>query len=144
MQLTPHFSLEELTATSHRGLDNTPPPEARVALTDTALRMEAVRSLLGGAGIHVNSGYRSPAVNAAVGGVGNSAHLSGHACDFICPAFGPPIAICRELVNSHLEFDQIIEEGTWVHVSFSPTMRREVLTKKVGGGYRPGLPEEAP
>lgn len=144
MLLSPHFALEELTATSHRDLDNTPSPTIVTALTGTALRMEAVRDLLASSAIHINSGYRSPAVNHAVGGVPDSAHLSGYACDFICPSFGAPLDICRHLAASRIEFDQIIEEGTWVHVSFAPTMRREVLTKQVGGGYRPGLPEEVP
>lgn len=141
MQLAAHFSLEELTATAQRDLDNTPPPEVLANLRNTALRMEAVRSLLGDAAIHVNSGYRSPAVNAAVGGAANSAHLTGRACDFIAPAIGAPLAICRLLAASPLEFDQLIEEGTWVHVSFDPRMRRELLTKRAGGGYALGLPE---
>jgi zinc D-Ala-D-Ala carboxypeptidase len=139
-QLSPHFSLEELTATMHRELDNTPSPDVVIALSDTALRLEAVRQLLGNSPLHVNSGYRSPAVNAAVGGVAGSAHLSGHACDFVCPPFGDPIDICRHLSASALEFDQVIEEGAWVHISFAHPMRREVLTKNPAGGYRPGLP----
>ncbi|HEV2530965.1 D-Ala-D-Ala carboxypeptidase family metallohydrolase [Phenylobacterium sp.] len=142
MLLSPHFSLEELTATSHRELDNTPTPEVATVLADTALRMEAVRTLLGGEAIHINSGYRSIGVNHAVGGVPNSAHLTGHACDFICPAFGAPLEICRALAASAISFDQVIEEGTWVHISFAPTLRRQVLTKKAGGGYALGLPEE--
>lgn len=141
-QLSDHFSLEELSATAHRELDNTPPAPVLATLADTALRMEAVRTFLGAQPIHVNSGYRSPAVNAAVGGVVDSAHLSGHAVDFICPAFGDPLAICRHLAGVAFAFDQLIQEGTWVHVSFAPTMRREVLTKSAGGGYRLGLQEE--
>lgn len=139
-RLTPHFSLEELSATSHRELDNTPSIDVVAALGDTALRMEAVRSLLGDAPIHINSGYRSPAVNQAVGGVADSAHLTGHACDFIAPGFGDPLEICRRLAASALQFDQVIEEGTWVHVSFAQPMRRQLLTKQAGGGYRLGLP----
>lgn len=140
MNLTPHFSLEELTATAHRELDNTPPAAVVEALTDTAQHMEAVRALLGDASIHVNSGYRSAAVNKAVGGAASSAHLGGHACDFICPAFGSPLSICRMLAASRLQFDQLIEEGTWVHISFDPKMRRQILTKREGGGYALGLP----
>lgn len=139
-QLSPHFSLEELSSTSHRELDNTPSPAVVDVLRDTALRMEAVRSLLGDAPIHVNSGYRSPAVNKAVGGVADSAHLTGHACDFIAPSFGDPIDICKHLAASALQFDQVIEEGTWVHISFAQPMRRQLLTKASGGGYHTGLP----
>lgn len=148
MMLSAHFSLEELTATAHRELDNTPSQAVINVLSDTAVRMETVRELLHAHGIHVNSGYRSPEVNKAVGGVANSAHLTGHACDFICPQFGTPLDICRALAIAAeakiagFRFDQIIEEGTWVHISFAPAMRGEVLTKKPGGGYQPGLPPE--
>lgn len=143
-QLSPHFSLAEMTATSHRNLDNTPTPEIVATLADTAQRLETVRSLLGHP-IHVNSGYRSPAVNSAVGGVSDSAHMTGHACDFICPDFGAPLDICRRLATTHasqggIPFDQVIEEGTWVHISFAPTMRGQVLTKNPEGGYFTGLP----
>lgn len=140
-QLSAHFSLEELTATAHRELDNTPSAEVIAALADTARHMEAVRDLLGGLPLHVNSGYRSMAVNRAVGGAATSAHMFGHACDFICPQFGQPISICRAIVLAGVKFDQLIEEGTWVHLSFDPRMRGIVLTKKPGGGYAPGLPD---
>lgn len=135
--LTPHFSLEEMTATSHG--PNVPTPEIIANLTVTATGMERVREILGDQPIHVNSGYRSPAVNAAVGGVPTSAHLTGYACDFICPAFGAPLDICHLLDDSAFSFDQVIQEGTWVHISFAPTMRREVLTKDASGGYAQGL-----
>lgn len=139
MQLTDHFSLEELTATAHRSIDNTPTPAALERLKHTATCMEEVRGILGHS-IHVNSGYRCPALNKAVGGSVTSAHMSGDACDFICPGFGDPLAICRDLVASGLAFNQIIQEGTWVHLSFaSPLTRRSILTKKAGGGYKKGL-----
>jgi zinc D-Ala-D-Ala carboxypeptidase len=140
-QLTAHFSVEELEATSHADFDNVAPPAVLPNLADSARHMEGVRDVLGGKPIHVNSGYRSPALNRAVGGVADSAHLTGHAVDFICPAFGPPIAICRALVLAGVRFDQLIEEGTWVHISFDPRWRGQVMTKTPGGGYRDGLPD---
>lgn len=136
--LSNHFSLDELTATQHREVDNRAPPEIVATLRETAERMEAVRALLENP-IHVNSGYRSPALNRAVGGAKTSAHMTGHACDFICPGFGSPLQVCRALDASAIAFDQIIEEGTWVHISFDPKMRRQVLTKRPGGGYVTGL-----
>lgn len=144
-QLSANFSLEELTATSHRELDNTPSADVIAVLTDTATHMELVRARLGNLPIHVNSGYRSAAVNAAVGGVANSAHLTGHACDFVCPQAGDPLLICRILSAPYdglppIAFDQVIEEGTWVHISFAQPMRQQVLTKNPAGGYRAGLP----
>lgn len=136
--LSPHFSLEELTATDHHGIDNAAPTNIVPVLTETANRMEEVRTVLGFP-IHVNSGYRCPALNKAVGGARTSAHMSGHACDFICPGFGDPPDICRTLNDSDISFDQIIEEGAWVHISFDPRMRHQVLTKAPGGGYAMGL-----
>ncbi len=138
--LSPNFTLEELTISqtaSRLGLDNTPPAEVLETLKNTAVRMEAVRALLMRP-ILVSSGYRSQKVNAAVGGVANSAHCQGWAVDFISPGFGDPFHICQAVAASRLEFDQCIQEGTWVHISFAPTMRRQCLTK-VGAGYESGI-----
>lgn len=142
-KLTAHFALEELSCTQHREIDNTPPPEVVGTLRTTAARMEEVRRLLGERPIHVSSGYRCPALNRAVGGARTSAHLSGHAVDFNCYGFGRPIEVCRRIAGSDVRFDQLIEEGTWVHISFDPRMRRQVLTRRPGGGYALGLPAEA-
>ena len=136
--LSPHFALEELTATQQRRLDNTPPLKIIEVLRRTAARMEEVRRLLGGQVVVVNSGYRSPAVNRAVGGARNSAHMTGHAVDFVCHGFGDPRQICETLARSGLVFDQLIEEGGWTHLSFSPEARRQVLTK-TRDGYAAGL-----
>jgi hypothetical protein len=138
-KLTEHFVLEELTCTQQRDLDNQAPAEVVETLRETAERMEEVRRLLGDRVITVSSGYRSAAVNSAVGGAPRSAHLTGHAVDFNCYAFGTAPAICRAIAGSALAFDQLIQEGTWVHISFAPAMRRQVLTRR-GHGYAPGLP----
>ncbi len=138
-RLTAHFALEELTATQHREIDNRPPPEVVATLRTTAALMEQVRRLLGDQVISVSSGYRCPDLNRAVGGARTSAHLSGHAIDFNCYGFGTPLQVCRAIAGSPIPFDQIIEEGSWIHVSFDPRMRRQVLTKRPGGGYEPGL-----
>lgn len=138
-KLTAHFALEELSCTLHREIDNRPPPEVVTTLRATAARMEEVRRLLGDRPITVSSGYRSPELNCVVGGARKSAHLTGHAVDFNCFGYGRPKEICRRLTDSDLPFDQLIEEGTWVHISFDPRMRRQVLTKRSGGGYLLGL-----
>jgi hypothetical protein len=140
MKLTAHFALEELACTQHREFDNTPPPEVVANLRGTAARMEEVRRLLGDRVISVTSGYRCPALNKAVGGSRTSAHLTGHAVDFHCHGFGDALAVCRAIEGSAIPFDQLIEEGSWTHISFDPRMRRQVLTKRDGGGYGVGVP----
>jgi zinc D-Ala-D-Ala carboxypeptidase len=139
--LSPHFSLEEMQATQHREIDNSAPPDVVARLRNTALHLETVRSLLGDRVITVSSGFRCRALNRAVGGAATSAHLTGDAVDFNCFGFGSPLEICRLLAASGLAFDQMIEEGTWVHLSFDPRLRRQILTKRPTGGYGLGLTE---
>lgn len=140
MQLSPHFSLAELTVTN-TGLPNVPSGVRLERLYLLADRMEKVRSILGDNPIKITSGYRSPAVNKKVGGVSNSDHMSAHVCDFQCPKFGTPYEICKELILSKLAFDQLIcEKGVWVHISFAPRMRQMVLTLPPGSKkYLSGL-----
>lgn len=146
MRLSDHFSLAELTVSAtaaRRGISNVPPPLVIDTLILTADRMEKVRALLGDKPIIVLSGYRSPAVNAAVGGSKSSAHMTGHAVDFICPRFGTPAQVAAHLAKHLTGFDQLIEEfGDWVHVGFGPGKRGEKLTaRKVNGRtvYSPGI-----
>ena len=137
MQLTPHFSLAELTVTNTK-LDNTPSKEVIEVLRTTAFYMEKVRELLGNVAITVNSGYRSPDVNRAVGGTSNSSHTYGYAVDFT--AYGhTPLTISNILSKSNLKFDQLIYEKTWVHISFDPRMRGNILTLKGKGKYVKGI-----
>lgn len=149
-RLSANFTLAELTASAtaaRQGLDNTPPAEVLETLRATARRMEEVRRLLGDRPIIVTSGYRSLAVNKAVGGSTASAHMTGHAVDFTCPAFGTPSAVARHLAK-HLpagSFDQIIEEfGRWVHIGFGPGTRGQLLTARKASGrtvYSSGIKE---
>lgn len=137
MQLTPHFSLAELTVTNTK-LDNTPSKEIIEVLRTTAFYMEKVRELLGNVAITINSGYRSPDVNRAVGGTSNSSHTYGYAVDFT--AYGhTPLTISNILSKSNLKFDQLIYEKTWVHISFDPRMRGNILTLKGKGKYVKGI-----
>lgn len=125
MQLTQHFSLAELTASStaqRLRLDNHPPPELVPRLVLTAEMLERIRSQLG-APVIVTSGYRGRQVNAAVGGVTSSDHTQGHAADIVAPGYGTPYQIARALAPlvSVLGIGQLILEGVkgkqWVHVS---------------------------
>lgn len=142
MQLTPHFSLAELT-TTNTGLDNTPNSEEETRLQTLAEFMEKVRAILGNNAITVNSAFRSEAVNEAVGGVSNSAHRLAYACDFVCPDFGDPLAVCNALDAAEKEgkiaFDQLIQEGTWTHVSRDPQLRGQRLTLTGPGEYEEGI-----
>lgn len=143
MKLSPHFTLRELTdsATARtRGLSNAPNAAELANLQRLAAVLEDVRRLLGNHPILVSSGFRSTAVNGAVGGAPNSAHRLGLAADFTCPAFGPPIEVCRAIADSSIPFDQVINEyGRWVHFGLSAGQpRRQVLTIDANG-TRSGL-----
>lgn len=131
MHLSSHFTLQEFTVSqeaARRGLDNTPPPDVLERLKRTAQGLEAVRVRLGCAPIIISSGYRSPAVNAAVGGAANSQHMRGEAADIICPRFGTAVEIAAALRDSGIEYDQLIlEHGAWVHISFSERPRHMAL-----------------
>lgn len=125
MNLTQHFTLAELTVSSKArslGLDNTPPPELVPRLVRTAEMLERIRATLG-VPVIVTSGYRSPAVNRAVGGVATSDHTQGHAADFVASGFGTPEQIARSLAPlvDLLGIGQLIYEHiggkAWVHVS---------------------------
>lgn len=134
-----HFDLESLwhSDTAVRlGIDNTPTESVVEALTQTAVNMERVRTLLEDKSVLVNSGYRCPTLNKAVRGSSNSDHMYGWAVDFRCPAYGTPKEVVKFLLTTDLEFDQLIQEGTWVHVSFAPGLRRRVLTAHFQPGGR--------
>src|SRR5690606_25284898 len=113
MKLSKHFTLEELTrsATAQRlGLENSPTVRELANLMRLAAVLEDVRRALGHRPILVTSGFRSEAVNKAVGGSATSAHRLGLAADFTCPTFGAPLAICEAIAASDIEFDQLIHE----------------------------------
>ena len=127
------------TAREH-GIDNTPPPELIPNLRLLARGLDRIRLLLGHP-LEISSGYRSSALNAAVGGARNSQHAQGFAADFTCPGFGPPLAIARALRGSAIAFDTVILEfDEWIHVSFTATPRRRVMTiYDTKEGYLDGL-----
>lgn len=148
MSLTIHFTLEELThsqTADRRGIDNVPSDDIVENLTRLAHTLERVRVVLGSRPMTVSSGYRSPDLNRAVGGARNSAHLYGLAADFICPGYGMPGQICKAIAASNIDFDQLIQEGTWVHLGLAQPgqkNRRQVLTAKFSNGvasYQEGL-----
>ena len=125
--MTPHFTLAELTHTSHRQFDNTPNETERANLQKLAEFLEKVKTLLDGKPIMINSAFRSKAVNDSVGSKDTSQHRLGYAADIRVPGMTPD-AVVRALVASDLPFDQVIREfDAWTHVSISPSPRRQAL-----------------
>lgn len=147
MQLTEHFSLEEFVASetaARRGIDNAPSTEIVTNLRVLAMGLEKVRIALGYRPIHVNSGYRCPALNEAVGGARKGVHMKGLAADILCPQSGSPLEVCRAIHAVGMPIDQIIHEfGKWCHVSFvAPPLqaRGQPLTiASARTGYQNGL-----
>jgi zinc D-Ala-D-Ala carboxypeptidase len=144
--LSTNFTLDEFifSQTAARlGIDNTPPAEVLANLKRLAQALEQVRSALGGAPILISSGYRSPALNRAVKGARNSAHVLGLAVDFTAPRFGTVLQTAKAAAASGVAFDQIIHEfGRWVHLAIpalDQSARAETLTIQVAGVYTPGL-----
>lgn len=116
-QLTPHFSLEELTHTDHRTLDNTPNEAEKANLQRLAEFLEQVKHELYDKPIMVNSAFRSKAVNDAVGSKDTSQHRLGCAADIRVPGMTPD-AVVRAVIAANLPFDQIIREfDAWTHIS---------------------------
>jgi zinc D-Ala-D-Ala carboxypeptidase len=140
MNLSPHFTLAEMVfsqTAARRGIDNNPGPETLAALKRTAMGLEAVRVRLGGSPLVISSGYRSPALNAAVGGSKASQHTRGEAADFTAPRFGSPREVVDALADSDVPYDQLILEfGRWVHISFAERPRHHALIID-GAGTRP-------
>ena len=121
LMISPHFSYIEMTATQVRGYDNKPTPQALLNLGSVCSVMELVR-LLFGSPINVHSGYRSPDVNRVVGGVANSAHKFGLACDFDIGTWGSNRDVWNRLKAKVPEWgiDQLIlEYDNWVHIGLA-------------------------
>jgi putative chitinase len=122
MNLTLHFTLEELTFTDHREFDNTPNEQELANLKRLSLFLEEVKKLLGGKAIMVNSAFRSAEVNRAVKSTDKSQHRLGCACDFRVPNMTPD-EVVQAIINSDLQYDQVIREfDRWTHVSIPNTI----------------------
>ena len=131
MNLTEHFSLEELTYTDHREFDNTPNDAEKANLGRLAAFLEQVKGLVGNKPIMVNSAFRSKQVNDAVGSKDSSQHRVGCAADIRVPGMTPD-EVVRAVIASDLQFDQVIREfDRWTHISVpnTPDMkpRRQAL-----------------
>ena len=151
VRLSKNFTLQEFTKSQtaeRKGIDNTP---AEAHLENAKILFEKVvqpvRDHFGPTVI--NSGYRGPALNEAVGGSSKSQHCKGEAADIECP--GTPNYDVAKWIEENLDFDQLILEfytpgipdSGWVHVSYKAEgNRKSVLTAMKENGktvYKPGL-----
>lgn len=150
--MTENFTLEELTRSDYairKGLDNTPNPDVEANLLILAQGLERIRELLGKPLI-ISSGYRSPKVNAGIGGAPNSYHTKGLAADFTVPGM-TPAQVCYELeaFKDQVLYDKIILEfphsatGGWVHVQFAeveePPRKTSWTIRSPKEGYLQGI-----
>lgn len=117
MNLSPHFTLQELTVTDHREFDNEPNESETENLKRLANFLEQVKELLGGKPVIVNSAFRSKQVNDAVGSKDTSQHRSGCAADLRVLGISPD-GVVKAVIASDLQFDQVIREfDRWTHIS---------------------------
>lgn len=158
MKITDNFSYEELihsNTAKARGIDNTPTKQIKDNLIESCKSLwQPAREILGKP-MKVSSGYRSKALNRAIGGSTSSAHCYGYAIDFTSPEFGSTTEIVKTLVKAFNEkgiaWDQIILEfpsspNSWVHLGWkhsSGKQRKQVLTaiknKQGKTIYLPGI-----
>lgn len=144
MNLSANFTLKELTKSdtaTRLGLDNTPDDEALENLKTLCEKvLQPVREHYGKS-VTVNSGYRSPESNAAVGGSKTSDHCKGMAADI--EIVGVANADLAQWIMDNLEYTQLILEfytpgipdSGWVHVSYDPNnlKKQELTATKVAG-----------
>jgi len=117
MNLTEHFTLEELTHTDHREFDNIPNDAELENIKRLAEFLEQLKTVLGGKPIMVNSAFRSKQVNDAVGSKDTSQHRIGCAADIRVPSMTPD-EVVRAVIASDLGYDQVIREfDRWTHIS---------------------------
>ena len=120
MNLTPHFTLDELTASEsaeRNGWDNSPNDAELENLKRLADFLEQVKVELGGKPIMINSAFRSKKVNDSVGSKDTSQHRIGCAADIRVPGMTPD-EVVRKVIASGIGYDQVIREfDRWTHIS---------------------------
>lgn len=119
MNLSPHFTLEELTITDHREFFNEPNPSERENLIRLAEFLEQVKVAIGGKPVMVNSAFRCKEVNDAVGSKDTSQHRVGCAADIRVPGMTPD-QVVKAIMAAGLAYDQLIREfDRWTHISIT-------------------------
>jgi uncharacterized protein YcbK (DUF882 family) len=117
MNLSPNFTLDELTHTDHRQFDNKPNASEMANLVRLATFLEEVKTVLGGKPVMINSAFRCKEVNDAVGSKDTSQHRIGCAADIRVPSMTPD-EVVKAIIEAGLGYDQIIREfDRWTHIS---------------------------
>jgi len=117
MNLSPNFTLDELTHTDHRQFENTPNASEMANLVRLALFLEEVKTVLDNKPVIVNSAFRCKEVNDAVGSKDTSQHRIGCAADIRVPSMTPD-EVVKAVIASGIGYDQIIREfDRWTHIS---------------------------
>ena len=120
MNLTPNFTLDELTASEsaeRNGWDNSPNDAELENLKRLADFLEQVKVVLGGKPVIINSAFRSKKVNDSVGSRDTSQHRIGCAADIRVPGMTPD-EVVRKVIASGIGYDQVIREfDRWTHIS---------------------------
>jgi len=137
MDLSVHFTLDELTYTDHREFNNIPNSLEIANLIRLAGLLEDVKILLGGKPIMVNSAFRCKQVNDAVGSKDTSQHRLGCAADIRVPGMTPD-EVVKAVIASGIGYDQVIREfDRWTHISVPNTKdmtprRQALIIDKLG------------
>lgn len=151
MRLSSNFTLQEFIRSqtaSRLGIDNTPPEEVKKRLKTLANAvLEPVRAHFGKP-VRISSGYRSLALNDAVGSKSSSHHILGCAADFEIPGI-PNIDVAMWIKKS-LQFDQLLLEffsptdphAGWIHCSFREGKNRNMVLTITQNATTQGLPDE--
>ena len=127
-----YFTIHELTHsdTAHqKGINNTPPPAIKVKLTSLINNLlDPIREAWGGP-ITVNSGYRCPVLNKAVGGASTSQHQKGEAADITVGSPELNQQLFDLIAKGDFDFDQLIDESyySWIHISFAAGKNRHQI-----------------
>ena len=135
-QITPHFTLYDIgfsqTAVTY-GFDNTPTP--LIIKNATLLYQKVLEPLRNhyNCAVSVHCTYRCPQVNAKIGSKSTSQHIVGQAVDF--NVVGHSIEEVYQYIKNNMVFDQLIQEGTWIHVSYKATGNRKQCLRMINGKY---------
>jgi uncharacterized protein YcbK (DUF882 family) len=142
--LTPHFTLDELTASetaARNGWDNSPNDAELENLKRLADFLEQVKVVLGGKPVMINSAFRSKKVNDAVGSRDTSQHRIGCAADIRVPGMTPD-QVVKAIIASGIGYDQVIREfDRWTHISIpnsvdtSPRKQALIIDKAGARAY---------